>query len=64
MRARVVLIIRFIDFENMNKCLVEEKVTGNEDTGEKTVASNVCCVPGTILSALSTSYCENLIKIV
>ena len=63
MRARVILVIRFIDFENMNKCLVGEKVTGNDDNGEKAVVSHVYCVPGTIVSALGTSYCENLIKI-
>ena len=55
MRARVILVIRFIDFENMNKCLVGEKVTGNDDNGEKAVVSHVYCVPGTIVSALSTS---------
>ena len=54
MRAEVVLIFRFVSFENMFKYLFREKAIGNDgDRKEKIVVSNIYSFAGAILNALS-----------
>lgn len=54
MRVEVVLIFRFVFFENMFKYLFREKVIGNDgDRKEKIVVLNIYFFVGVILNVLS-----------